>query len=80
MTTIFKCTKKNGKAVQDFTEWIGRRSIVSIKYRAWISPFDQLLDDRRFRAWTDVDNYNRKCHAFEVVQSLKGIDMVSMTR
>jgi putative transposase len=37
---------------------------------------DQLFDGKKFRALTIVDNYSRKCHAIEVGQSLKGIDVV----
>jgi putative transposase len=39
---------------------------------------DQLFDGKRFRALTIVDNYSRKCHAIEVGQSLKGMDVVSV--
>ena len=37
---------------------------------------DQLFDGKRFRILTLVDNYSRKCHALEVGQSLKGMDVV----
>jgi putative transposase len=37
---------------------------------------DQLFDGKKFRALTIVDNYSRKCHAIEVGQSIKGIDVV----
>jgi putative transposase len=37
---------------------------------------DQLFDGKRFRILTLVDNYSRKCHALEVGQSLKGLDVV----
>ena len=46
--------------------------------QCWSMDFvsDQLFDGRRFRILTLVDNYSRKCHATEVGQSLKGIDVV----
>jgi len=39
---------------------------------------DQLFDGKRFRALTIVDNCSRKCHAIEVGQSLKGMDVVAV--
>jgi putative transposase len=46
--------------------------------KCWSMDFvaDQLFDGKKFRALTIVDNYSRKCHAIEVGQSLKGIDVV----
>jgi putative transposase len=46
--------------------------------QCWSMDFvsDQLFDGKRFRILTLVDNYSRKCHALEVGQSLKGMDMV----
>ena len=48
--------------------------------KCWSMDFmtDQLFDGKRFRALTIVDNYSRKCHAIEVGQSLKGIDVVNV--
>lgn len=55
-----------------------RPQIESIN-QCWSMDFvsDQLFDGRKFRALTVVDNYSRKCHAIEVGQSLKGIDVVN---
>ena len=46
--------------------------------QVWSMDFmsDQLFDGKRFRILTLVDNYSRKCHALEVGQSLKGMDVV----
>jgi putative transposase len=46
--------------------------------QCWSMDFvsDQLFDGKRFRILTLVDNYSRKCHATEVGQSLKGMDVV----
>jgi len=46
--------------------------------QCWSMDFvsDQLFDGKRFRILTLVDNYSRKCHATEVWQSLKGMDVV----
>ena len=48
--------------------------------QCWSMDFmsDQLFDGKRFRALTIVDNYSRKCHAIEIGQSLKGMDVVSV--
>jgi putative transposase len=48
--------------------------------QCWSMDFmsDQLFDGKRFRALTIVDNCSRKCHAIEVGQSLKGIDVVAV--
>jgi putative transposase len=48
--------------------------------KCWSMDFitDQLFDGKRFRALTIVDNYCRKCHAIEVGQSLKGVDVVKL--
>lgn len=48
--------------------------------QCWSMDFmsDQLFDGKRFRILTVVDNYTRKCHAIEVGQSLKGIDVVNV--
>jgi putative transposase len=46
--------------------------------QVWSMDFmsDQLFDGKRFRILTLVDNHSRKCHALEVGQSLKGMDVV----
>lgn len=46
--------------------------------KCWSMDFvsDQLFDGKRFRALTIVDNFRPKCHAIEVGQSLKGLDVV----
>jgi len=46
--------------------------------QVWSMDFmsDQLFDGKRFRILTLVDNFSRKCHALEVGQSLKGMDVV----
>jgi putative transposase len=56
-----------------------RPAIQSIN-QVWSMDFmsDQLFDGKRFRALTIVDNYSRKCHAIEVGQSLKGMDVVAV--
>jgi len=48
--------------------------------QCWSMDFmsDQLFDGKRFRALTIVDNCSRKCHAIEVGQSLKGMDVVAV--
>jgi len=56
---------------------IERPEISTVK-KCWSMDFvtDQLCDGKRFRALTIVDNFSRKCHAIEVGQSLKGLDVV----
>lgn len=56
------------------------RPEISTVNKCWSMDFmsDQLFDGKRFRALTIVDNYSRKCHAIEVGQSLKGIDVVNV--
>ena len=56
-----------------------RPDIVRVN-QCWSMDFmtDQLFDGKRFRALTVVDNFSRKCHAIEVGQSLKGIDVVAV--
>jgi len=46
--------------------------------QCWSIDFmsDALFDGKRFRVLTIVDNFSRKCHALEVGQSLKGMDVV----
>jgi putative transposase len=46
--------------------------------QVWSVDFmsDQLFDGKRFRHLTLIDNFSRKCHALEVGQSLKGMDVV----
>lgn len=48
--------------------------------QCWSMDFmsDQLFDGKRFRTLTVVDNFSRKCHAIEVGQSLKGMDVVKV--
>ena len=38
---------------------------------------DQLLDDRRLRALTLVDNHTRECLAIDIGQNLRGADVVA---
>jgi len=56
------------------------KPIVEQINQCWSMDFvsDQLFDGKRFRILTVVDNYSRKCHALEIGQSLKGIDVVSV--
>jgi putative transposase len=58
---------------------IERPDLITVN-KCWSMDFmtDQLFDGKRFRALTIVDNYSRKCHAIEVGQSLKGIDVVNV--
>jgi putative transposase len=58
---------------------IERPEINSVN-KCWSMDFvsDQLFDGKKFRALTIVDNFSRKCHAIEVGQSLKGIDVVKI--
>jgi putative transposase len=58
---------------------LNRPQMVNIN-QCWSMDFlsDQLFDGKRFRALAIVDNYSRKCHAIEVGQSLKGIDLVNL--
>jgi len=46
--------------------------------QCWSMDFvsDQLFDGKKFRILTVIDNCSRKCHALEVGQSLKGLDVV----
>lgn len=54
------------------------RPEVSKINQCWSMDFmtDALFNGKRFRILTIVDNFSRKCHALEVGQSLKGIDVV----
>ncbi len=54
------------------------RPVIKCINQVWSMDFmsDQLFDGKRFRILTLVDNYSRKCHALEVGQSLKGMDVV----
>lgn len=54
------------------------RPEINTDNKCWSMDFvsDQLFDGKRFRALTIVDNFSRKCHAIEVGQSLKGLDVV----
>ncbi len=47
--------------------------------QCWSMDFvsDQLFDGKKFRILTVIDNCSRKCHALEVGQSLKGLDVVN---
>jgi putative transposase len=48
--------------------------------QSWGMDFlsDVLLDGRKFRALTVVDNHTRECLAIEVAKSLTGDDVVRM--
>jgi putative transposase len=71
-------TKRNRRS-RSGAHRIERPEINSVN-KCWSMDFvsDQLFDGKRFRALTIVDNYSRKCHAIEVGQSLKGIDVVKV--
>jgi putative transposase len=54
------------------------RPLVHMINQCWSMDFmtDVLFNGKRFRVLTIVDNFSRKCHALEVGQSLKGMDVV----
>jgi len=54
------------------------RPVVEKINQVWSMNFmsDQLFDGSRFRILTLVDDHSRWCHALEVGQSLKGMDVV----
>lgn len=56
------------------------RPVLAGPHGCWSMDFvaDQLLDGRRFRALTLVDNFSRECLEIEVGQSLKGFDVVDV--
>ena len=65
-----------GEAVQGHTR-VDKPKVEQVN-QVWSMDFmsDQLFDGKRFRILTLVDNFSRKCHALEVGQSLKGMDVV----
>jgi putative transposase len=71
-------TKRNRRS-RSGAHRMDRPAIQSIN-QVWSMDFmsDQLFDGKRFRALTVVDNYSRKCHAIEVGQSLRGMDVVAV--